>query len=204
MRILITLMMSCLLCGCISMLGVGEQEFSCKGFPEGSRCVAARDLLEATDHVDRVGPTGDKTGADAVADDSYAGVYQTLPAGYSPATPAVIPQIEEPLPIRTPSSVMRILIMPWETEGGDLNAGGLVYTEVQGRRWSLGEPAISSPPRFFPLQRNERVTQTPGRGSPNSDYDGDPGARDRAVQQATEMGRGILTQTGTKPKRNPE
>ena len=47
----------------------------------------------------------------------------------SPALP------DNPVPIRTPSQVMRIWIAPYVDTVGDLIAPGFVYTEVEERRW---------------------------------------------------------------------
>lgn len=50
-----------------------------------------------------------------------------------------MPEMEgNTLPIRTPAQVMRIWVAPWENAEGDLMMSGLVYTEVQKRRWQVG------------------------------------------------------------------
>ena len=41
----------------------------------------------------------------------------------------------EPVPIRTPSQVMRIWVAPYVDTNGDLVAPGFVYTEIEPRRW---------------------------------------------------------------------
>ena len=41
----------------------------------------------------------------------------------------------EPVPVRTPSQVMRIWIAPYVDTAGDLVAPGYVYTEIEPRRW---------------------------------------------------------------------
>ena len=34
---------------------------------------------------------------------------------------------------------MRIWLGPWEDADGDLHADGYIYSEVEGRKWNLGE-----------------------------------------------------------------
>ncbi|GAA4649323.1 hypothetical protein GCM10023116_15970 [Kistimonas scapharcae] len=42
-------------------------------------------------------------------------------------------------PIRNPARIIRIWIAPWENKTGDLNAPGLVYSEVEGRTWTISD-----------------------------------------------------------------
>lgn len=44
---------------------------------------------------------------------------------------------DRPVPIRTPSQVMRIWVAPYVDANGDLNAPGFVYTEIEPRRWVI-------------------------------------------------------------------
>ena len=46
---------------------------------------------------------------------------------------------------------MRIWVAPWEDTNGDLNVSGYLYTEIEPRRWVLGDPAPSSNPVLSPL-----------------------------------------------------
>lgn len=40
-------------------------------------------------------------------------------------------------PILSPPRVLRVLVMPWETKDGDLNAGGYLFLRVQDSQWVL-------------------------------------------------------------------
>lgn len=48
----------------------------------------------------------------------------------------VVPELpERPVPVRTPSQVMRIWVAPYVDMSGDLQAPGYIYTEIEPRRW---------------------------------------------------------------------
>ncbi len=62
----------------------------------------------------------------------------------------------DPVPIRTPAQIMRIWVAPYVDTNGDLVAPGIVYTEIEPRRWiypddSNGPNGINSR-TFTPLQ----------------------------------------------------
>ncbi len=46
---------------------------------------------------------------------------------------------EEKYPILKPPKIIRIWISPWVDNNGDLNMGGYIYTEIQDKKWILGE-----------------------------------------------------------------
>ncbi|WP_443743206.1 type IV conjugative transfer system lipoprotein TraV [Sutterella sp.] len=59
----------------------------------------------------------------------------------------------EPVPVRTPSQVMRIWIAPYVDTNGDLVAPGYVYTEIEPRRWIYpGSESWGTGKMFAPLQ----------------------------------------------------
>jgi len=43
--------------------------------------------------------------------------------------------------MRMPARVMRIYVSPWTDEAGDLHMPGYVFTEIVGRRWTIGVQA---------------------------------------------------------------
>ena len=45
---------------------------------------------------------------------------------------------DRPVPVRTPSQVMRIWIAPYDDTDGDFIVSGYAYTEIEPRRWTLG------------------------------------------------------------------
>jgi conjugal transfer pilus assembly protein TraV len=129
--------------GC-SWIGLGKSEFSCPGgSTDGVRCLSARQVYLATDNSDTVQPGSGAGPAEA----GMPGVPAALPAAPSPVQGAVpVPSINQPMPIRTQAAVMRIWMAPWEDDDGDLHADGYLYTEVEGRRWNLGERADAPKP----------------------------------------------------------
>jgi len=70
-----------------------------------------------------------------------------------------VPSIEQPIPIRTQAKVMRIWMAPWEDDDGDLHADGYLYTEIESRRWNLGDRFRSPGTAISPLS-----VQTPTSG----------------------------------------
>lgn len=62
-----------------------------------------------------------------------------------------VPRIGQPVPIRTQAKVMRIWIAPWEDNDGDLHANGYIYTEIEQRKWNLGQPFNSPGTALSPL-----------------------------------------------------
>lgn len=164
------------LSGC-SALNTGEEEFSCSGMPGSIYCASARDVYEATndgvvpspmrkedayndeceDCVRATDVNPELEGASAkakaaavpvgrktlaVTDDELVNNYVT------PALP------DQPIPIRTPSQVMRIWVAPYVDVNGDLQAPGFVYTEIEPRRWIMktqsGDGAFGN--AFAPLE----------------------------------------------------
>lgn len=138
---LLTLVLG-LLNGCASVMGVGKSEYSCPGGIEGVRCMSARQVYQATHSSDTVKSTGGPD-ADKVQDGKKTVLHQ-----YSRVA---VPRIGQPVPIRTQAQVMRIWMAPWEDEEGDLHADGYLYTEIQGRRWNLGENFTAPGSTLTPL-----------------------------------------------------
>jgi conjugal transfer pilus assembly protein TraV len=149
---------------------IGEKDFSCPGRPPGVRCMSTTEVYGATNNTDYVEPTSEE----ALGDDptSYkrgvTGPFERRvegrasgavpPTDYRPAdagvvrTEVVAPEVERPIPIRTPARVMRVWIAPWEDLRGVLHAGGYAFIEIESRRWTFGETATAEPVRFFSLQ----------------------------------------------------
>ena len=95
-------------------------------------------------------PAGRKTLA--VTDDELVNNYVT------PALP------DKPIPIRTPSQVMRIWVAPYVDVNGDLQAPGFVYTEIEPRRWIMktqsGDGSFGN--AFAPLEDARNYYQPAG------------------------------------------
>lgn len=176
------------LSGC-AMMGY-DSEFSCPKASEGSPCMSATEAYEASESglPPQPAPATDThaaSRADRAPGDPrnnfghHAGDTAAHPApraSAAPAAPAVSPApnlpalraLDSPRPIRTPAQVMRIYVAPWVDESGDLTMPTYVFTEIEPRRWTIGEPiADTAAPHFYPLQVHDRedpkgTSQTPG------------------------------------------
>lgn len=129
-----------LLQGC-SVFSVGKSDYSCPGGVDGVRCMSARDVYKATDGSDYVPPQS--------KDGQAVPAAKAVVAAKEPPVP--LPTINQPMPIRTAAEIMRIWVAPWEDGDGDLHADGFVYTEVNQRRWNLGNRFSSPTPILKPL-----------------------------------------------------
>lgn len=151
------------LSGCAS-LNVGESEFECSGMPGdfqgGAACASATEVYEMTNngevpnpvtHVDRMKEEQqNRLNGGSQPEHQISG----SPAGVDPITQDyVTPALpNRPVPIRTPAKVMRIWVAPWEDTARNLNVPGYVYTEIEPRRWTVGERAPTANPSLRPLQ----------------------------------------------------
>jgi conjugal transfer pilus assembly protein TraV len=140
-----------LLNGC-SFLGIGQGDFSCPGGVDGVRCMSARQVYQATESSDYV-----KTIAES--DKSETGKAIVIGHIQNGTSQVAVPSIEQPIPIRTQAKVMRIWMAPWEDDDGDLHADGYMYTEIESRRWNLGDRFRSPGTAISPLS-----VQTPTSG----------------------------------------
>lgn len=131
MKISIALLLSALLSGC---LGMGASEFSC-GAPKGVGCKSARSVYEG-------GHSGDRSNVQPDGYDYHLG-YD--PRDRWPDSPWVnAPTIDAPTPLRRPPVVMRAYLFPYEDSRGDLHMPGLIYTEIEDRRWNITDFALTS------------------------------------------------------------
>lgn len=167
------------LSGC-SYLQVGEEEFSCSGMPGSIYCHSSREVYEATSDGTvpspmRPGAAYNENCEDCVKseldggpaeDEEEGGIRIGESDGESVApkpvktaatdddvirnyvTPALP---ERPVPIRTPSQVMRIWVAPFVDHAGDFHAPGYVYTEIEPRRWVLAKEHETAANLFEPL-----------------------------------------------------
>lgn len=124
-----------ILAGCTSVLNVGESEYGCTGMPDGVQCMSAREVYEATND----GSSGEQlvqqqTGSAAKVSSRAQEIEGEVINNY------VAPNVpNKPIPVRTPAQVMRIWIAPWENTDGDLVVTGHIYTEIEPRRWVIGD-----------------------------------------------------------------
>ena len=67
----------------------------------------------------------------------------------------------DPVPIRTPAQIMRIWVAPYVDTNGDLIAPGIVYTEIEPRRWIYPDDASGNGRTFSPLQATDAWSTQP-------------------------------------------
>ncbi|MBB3268622.1 conjugal transfer pilus assembly protein TraV [Azospirillum sp. OGB3] len=169
-----------LLLGACSSLGIGESEFSCSGMPQGVACKSAREVYDLTNSRDVVSgamlsqEARRKTEAAAESE-----LVQTMrkaaatdpaalggaPVGYG-AMPVAYTD-DGRVPIRTPAVVMRVWVAPYQDTKGDLHMPGLVFSEVEPRKWQVGLPdaASGSPSAFRPLEATAPKAKPPANDS---------------------------------------
>jgi conjugal transfer pilus assembly protein TraV len=123
--------------GCASL---GQSNYSCSGKPEGAFCMSMEDAYRITDDDDYQSRIQAHRVTREPGDSQPDRLDNGGPKLHAANAPRpYLPEMEgHNLPIRTPAQVMRIWVAPWENSEGDLMMSGLVYTEVQKRRWQVG------------------------------------------------------------------
>tara|TARA_R110002051_G_scaffold299268_1_gene366393 strand:- start:2644 stop:3192 length:549 start_codon:yes stop_codon:yes gene_type:complete len=141
--------------GC-SILNVGDPDYGCSGMPDGVKCMSTRDVYNLTNdgYVPSSVNTEAQQAAQTVAQTgASSGVGEGTTDPNDVVSNYVAPRLpDQPVPIRTPAQVMRVWIAPWEDDRGDLIVTGHLYTEVEPRRWVIGEQAANTQPSLRPLQ----------------------------------------------------
>ncbi|WP_440986229.1 TraV family lipoprotein (plasmid) [Xanthomonas sontii] len=61
---------------------------------------------------------------------------------------------------REPAKIMRIYVAPWQDEEGDLHMGGHIYTEVEPRKWRIGQRAAMESQNNFSLLKGNVEAQS--------------------------------------------
>lgn len=151
-----------LISGCSSF---GNSDFACPGMPNGVSCTPTRDLYNATNggELPRASHGQSASVSARDPDNKSDQVVKSEPVTDAVIDTFVTPTLpDRPVPIRTPSQVMRIWISSWEdTDSGSLVSPGYVYTEIEPRRWVLGKPesAAEKHDRLFrPLEQSRSTT----------------------------------------------
>lgn len=119
-----------LLTGCAGSLGMGNSDYGCTGYPDGVQCLSTREVYGMTHQPGAItSETVENRKISEMAVEQQAGQPHVL--SQSPIS-------QEPIPLRTRPGILRIWVAPWEASNGDLNVSGLVYTELEERRWNIG------------------------------------------------------------------
>lgn len=132
--------------GCAT-LGIGEDEFSCSGLPEGTRCMSVRSVYDNTHNGNVPRGVVEDEGNQAVDEDAKPEIIRRdLVDHYiAPDMP------NRPTPIRTPAKVMRIWVAPYQDLDNDLVSASYIYTEIEERKWLYDAP-IQTQVRLSPIQ----------------------------------------------------
>lgn len=181
--------MALLLSGCSSVMNIGEPDFACPtSNTSGLGCMGVRDLYKATDGpLDAIGKgVKDPKGKKLESTKKLQPV--TEDASFEPS-----PWMDKPFPIRSQAKVMRIWIAPFEDESSDLNAPGLVYTEIESRRWNVGEGLVKRPSKLTPVQ----VSNSSGQENTPTNPFGVTNGSGQAVKA-------LVNQTGSANKGSPQ
>ncbi len=162
-RFLALAVMAAAMTGC-SFLQVGESEYSCKGMPDGVTCMSARDVYQLTENenfrqeVELRQEARDQAMKEGkTMEEVFPSVQPHVAAGERYVVPK---PARNPIPIRSQATVMRVWVAPWESDSGDLNVPGFIYTEIEPRRWEIGTPAPKPTPSIRPLE-SRKNTSTP-------------------------------------------
>lgn len=145
------------LSGCVSG---ASSRYSCAE-PGGVRCMSPVDVYEATHSTSSLeGDAGKPVGpsrSSAPSNETATTGIVTTSVGLMLGEATVPPATETTEPYRTPARVLRIWIAPWEDETGALHMPGFVYSEIESRRWSVGEPTPDVSPQLtlIPSTTNE-------------------------------------------------
>ncbi len=145
------------LSGCVSG---ASSRYSCAE-PGGVRCMSPVDVYEATHSTSSLeGDAGKPVGRSRLSAPSNptgtTGIVTTS-VGLMLGEATVPPTTDTTEPFRTPARVLRIWLAPWEDEAGALHMPGFVYSEIESRRWSVGEPMPDVSPQLtlIPSTTNE-------------------------------------------------
>lgn len=101
----------------------------------------------------QVGATGDALALSAPVQNPRGSVQPAaLSLGGQPgAATGLMPVGGSEVIARVPARVMRIWVAPWTDSAGDLHMPGYVYSEIAGRRWSIGgDVRMQAPSSFDP------------------------------------------------------
>ena len=170
----IAIAVACLtMTGC-SVFSVGNGDYACKGYDtEGVTCMSATEVYKATENTNSI-KNSDFQNEDSKIDDREAQRHPSgsakdgQPTQQQHRVAGQYIQHTGPTPIRTPARVMRVWIDTYEDKQGDLHSPGLVYTEVQSRRWNIGKSAPKRANRIMPLGLNSSNLNRPQKPQPQS------------------------------------
>ncbi|WP_268747577.1 TraV family lipoprotein [Geoalkalibacter subterraneus] len=147
-------------------MGLGNGNYGCEGFPEGVNCMSARDVYNLTDF------DGEIQAQLQAQENKKSDQQSQMPV---PAQTLHRDEIAQrmldtngSIPIRTPAQVIRITVFSWEDKYGALHSGDTIYSEVEQRRWMVGEKAPKRAASLKPLDVRSR--QPEGKNNKPADF----------------------------------
>lgn len=172
-----------LLTGC-SAFSIGEENFACSGMPGDPKCMSTSDMYEYSLHGESSsgkipnGQGGVYNVRVADPDDPvtvyapYTNIKETEDDGLETEGQIIVgddiivqnfvtPKLPySPVPVRTPSMVMRIWINSYTDMNGDLNSPGYVYTEIEPRKWVIAPTKTDGNSKSFsPLVKKPKKAE---------------------------------------------
>ena len=150
--------------------GCATTKYECPT-PSGVACMSAKQVYNLTDAPGDEGMAAAQ-GAMKNGKKKKAAAPAPTNQAVAQAQPGIpMPMPGDVVPIREQSHVMRIWIAPYEDQDGNLVMATRVYTDMDVRKWAVGEPATHENHSFFPMQVD------PSAPAPASNSAGTPSAQ---------------------------
>ncbi len=150
------------LSGC-SSLGVGENDFKCELGANEGYCASASEVYNLTNPPlnfnknINVGIANNSIENETNVSNTENNKKNTakIQADESKIQPVndLYTYSDQGIPIRTPTRVMRIWIAPWIDSSDSLNMSGLVYTDIETRKWTIGEKTHTNKTSGFKFKK---------------------------------------------------
>lgn len=144
--------------GCSSMLTIGQSEVDgCKGVPDSSgKCLSAMEVYQLTNNGNPIITTKEKKTSDSEYEDEVIekptdSVEKNKEEPINIVKSKKITLLDDSVPVRSAPTVMRIFVNFYEDKNGDLIAPSHIYSEIEPRKWSLGEKSFEKPNTKKPL-----------------------------------------------------
>lgn len=164
--------------GCTSMLEVGEAPTECPNAVNGGvTCTSAREIWKMTNNKKALTQDMVKNGADSDADEEvqprapYPGgtpeERQAIYSDYMQSRDAMA--APEPIAVRQPAKILRVLMNSWEDDFGRLHMPGYTYVEIEKRKWVVGRGATTNPARITPLSIRKQSLTEERKHNPTAD-----------------------------------
>jgi conjugal transfer pilus assembly protein TraV len=139
------------MCAVLGACAMGKSKFQCP-VPNGVSCKSVKEMYVVTDAAGEQGLEDARNALQGREREKHKHRGDSPEISTSEGHTVSILDPGDPLPLRVPPRVLRVLITPWEDANGDLHAGGYVFTEIESRRWSMASAPAKSARSAFPLQ----------------------------------------------------